>query len=302
MAISTSGQTDWTSLRPWRKLSDATADLILNGDDSRDPHQVAFSVALGMRNAGRDYGEYELAMTDPANGCARFYREIRDGRLAGAGKKRKNPRGQKTAQRELERTWQATLKAEEPCNPDLDRSEIRMICDRMQQRAGRVLPAGQKTRTTLRVLGELCVLAVAHKRLTITVSCRQLAELAGIHKDTAARHLVLLIEAGVIRRVRADEQRQSEAAAYEIINRDREGEGGRSVDTQSHSLTKGGEDKSVYSVATSPAHLPIWRTIDLGESGRVVFSALDIDEPASAKELHRRTKVGYRTVRDKLSH
>lgn len=292
---------DWTSLRPWDELSDATQDLILNGDDSRDPHQVAFSVALGMRNAGRGYGDYELAMTDPANGCGRFYREIRDGRPAGGGKKRKNPRGQKAAQRELERAWQATLKAEAPRNPDFDRSQIRMICDRIQQRAERVLPAGQKTRTTLRVLGELCKLAVAHKRLTVTVSCRQLAELAGINKDTAARHLDLLVEAGVIRRVHGDERRQSEAAAYAIINHDREGEGGSSVDTQSHSLTaKGGEDKSVYPIATSPAHLPIWRQVDLGESGRLVFSALDVDEPASAKELHRRTKVSYRTVRVKL--
>ncbi|MGH4020343.1 MAG: helix-turn-helix domain-containing protein [Pseudonocardiaceae bacterium] len=330
--------TDWTTLRPWSELTPATLELIANGDDSQEGHRVAYRVALGMRNAGRAYGEYEQVMTNRDNGCARWYTEYRDGRPPRNGEKRKNGRGQKAAQRELQRAWSATLKAPAPRNPDTDAAALWDHCLAARRVAARRIP-DRRRHTRLRVLDALSRLATYHG-VTVAASKYQLAELSQISASTVVTALDELCspEVGVLHRHRAD-RRPGEATIYTIVN-PAAGSGGvspadhsnstaahsgvSSLDHSRHSLQGGealewtngeipapthapavewtnGEIALAHAPPASSVSLPIWRHRDIGERGRILYGMLSPLTELTTGQLITHSGIPRSTAYRKLS-
>jgi hypothetical protein len=157
---------------PHRRLDADTLTLLTEGDRTgryRSGSELAMSLAVRFRNAGRSLDDYLDAMTDASNAASAWYRHLRDGRR---GRNRKTARGRDRAIRELERCWHKAGRLPAP-----RRSETADVYERataLRDRAWNVLE-GRTRPTRLRVLDAVLDLAVHHRTVRPMCSVRDVA-------------------------------------------------------------------------------------------------------------------------------
>lgn len=200
-----------TTPLPWRRLDADTRRLLVDGDESgryRSGSELAMSLALRLRNHGRSLDEYIDAMTDSSNAASAWYRELRDGRPAGNGKRRKSARGRARAVAELERCWRKA--GQRPAPRTLDPADVYERCQAARARARAILPA--RTRPTrLAVLDAVLDLAQRHRTVRVLAAERDVALAAGVARMTAHCALHDLTVLGVLGRASG---RRCEAAVF----------------------------------------------------------------------------------------
>ena len=171
--------------RPTHQVSDRIENLLRHGDTEeryRSRSEGIQAIAWGYVRAGLTEEDLFKALRDPAN----------------RGGEKIQAMGSRTARRYVERSYEKAL----GFKPIGSRSthfqrEIRAFEQAIGQRRWPGL-AGATDRTVVDVLVDI---ARQQRSTTFGISVRQLGELAGIHKGTAARSLHRLTEAGFIEQV-----------------------------------------------------------------------------------------------------
>lgn len=266
----------WRQAGEPRPLGRDTLELIRQGGP--DGSRVAWHVALDLYNAGHRYAEYVAVMTDPTNGCSRWYRDLRDGRPRTEGKHRKTPRGHEGAVRELERCWVKV--ARRPARrPDL--ADVHERCEVAMRYAAAKL-SGRTRATRLKVLAAICGLAREHRTMRVLCPARVVAVAANVTLKTAVAAVHDLAELKILRyRGRASEG----GSVYEVC--------APGVQTP-HTVGRG---KSVP-LPHSPG-LDVFHGSDLGAVALLIYTVLD-DEPRPRRELADLAGVHRTTVARRL--
>ena len=173
------------SFRQSNEITDRIESLLRNGDIEKRYHsrsEMIQAIALGFVRAERTLDALFLALQDPAN----------------VGGEKVREKFSRAARKYVELSYRKAL-AFEPAReqPASVSTEIRAFA-RAVERADWPGSAGATDRTVVTALIDV---ASQIGSTTIGMSVRQLGELAGIHKGTAARSLRRLKKAGFIERV-----------------------------------------------------------------------------------------------------
>lgn len=259
-----------------RPLNQDTLELIRQGGP--DGSRVAWHVALDLYNAGHRFAEYVAVMTDPTNGCSRWYRDLRDGRPRTGSKHRKTPRGHDGAMRELERCW-AKVARRPARRPDL--ADVHERCEAAMRYAAAKL-SGRTRATRLKVLAAICGLAREHRTMRVLCPARVVAVTANVTLKTAVAAVHDLAELKILRyRGRASEG----GSVYEVC--------APGVQTP-HTVGRG---KSVP-LPHTPG-LDVFHGSDLGATALLIYTVLD-DEPRARREIAHLAGVHRTTVARRL--
>jgi DNA-binding Lrp family transcriptional regulator len=248
--------------------------LRLLRDGGPDGSRTAFQLALRFLNHGWGYDAYRGAMTDPTNGAARWYFDLRDGRAATSTRRRKTARGPERAELELRRCWDKVSRL--PAARPLDVSDVYQRCEQAWAHASAKL-TGKGRSTRLRVLAAVIAEAKHYETTRVLCPLRTIAVAAGVSKDTTASSLRDLVRVGVLRRVGAE----TEARVYEVCRV------GQTCPTH-----------GVWSLS-GLAHLDVFHATDLGSAAALLYAALH-DEPATRRELAEITGLHRTTVARRL--
>lgn len=262
---------------PWRPLDPDTVELLTDGNTTgryNSNSDLAQSLALRFRNAGRTRDDYIDAMTDTSNGASVWYRQMRDGRSTNGSQRRKSPRGRDKAIRELQRCWAKAASMPLP-RGRLDASDVMQRVLQVTD-AALVRLSGRTRPTRLRVLDAVCQLAIQHSTDRPLAAVRTVALAAGVSTKTASVALRDLVDVGLLRRVGTTD---SYARTYELCT----------YLTQTQHTAGSGK-----SVTDKCIQADCWRHRDLGAPGLLVWQTLGEDQQrvvdiAAVSGLHRNT-------------
>ena len=262
--------------QPWKPFDAHTRELIQRGDvrgayvghdGATDWPSIVASVALRLRNHGRDLHEYLDTVTNPDHAVSQWYRKLR------------RERGHKRAEAWLIQRWHMAGRRPPPNRPSLAVETIEAFLADANQRHDWKGKAGATDRAVLHVHARR---ALKFGGTVYSLSVRDMADNAGCQRRTASRATHRLIDRELVNLVRAGDVER--ASLYRL-----------NVKAGHKRTTTTSPSGGLGSGALLTAH-DAFRWSALGKNAQAVYAVLTEDQQSTV-EISRALSVAPRTTR-----